>query len=569
MTARFIVGDVFEVLATFPDGSVDLVLTSPPFLALRSYLPADHPDKPKEIGSEATPAEYLDTLLHLTAEWARVLAPHGSIAVELGDTYAGSGGAGGDYDVAGLRDGQPRWTGTKGRQSSDRTNHVGGVGWPLDKSLCGIPTLYAWSLAYGRNLLTGEPSPAGLWRIRTLKPWIRSNPPVGALGDKERPATSYVVVATKARDRYFDLDAVRTPAVHGVEDRQSPSLSRNYDAPGQPERRTRAVGENGRLNSNSAGAPPRDWWHHVDAVLDAALERYSNGTTNARASKGTRRKSTGKQAAEGRGGNWMTLDTQAEGDGDNHGPRGVHLRRALERAGILTTLEALDVSPKGYPGAHYAVWPPELCRLLIDEMCPRRVCITCAEPSRRALSAVTLDSYRSSTRPQTVKAVALADKHGLTDDHIAAIRAFGTSDAGKAPTLNSGAGKNTDEVKALAAEAKAVLGGYFREFVQTTTAERTSTWSDCGHDTWRPGLVLDPFVGSGTTLEVATGMGREATGIDLDPRNADLARDRVGMFLDVEHQHVSDQNLVDDHCPECGELEPECVCVPDHQEVTA
>jgi hypothetical protein len=36
--------------------ATDLVLSSPPFLALRSYLPPDHPDKAKEIGSEPTPA---------------------------------------------------------------------------------------------------------------------------------------------------------------------------------------------------------------------------------------------------------------------------------------------------------------------------------------------------------------------------------------------------------------------------------------------------------------------------------------------------------------------------------
>src|SRR5690606_17677735 len=143
-TARYLIGDVFDRMAELEDGSVDLVMTSPPFLALRSYLPAGHPDKAKEIGSETSPAEFLDTLLRLTAEWGRLLAPHGSICVELGDTYAGSGGAGGD-------DKRP--------------------GWPLDKSLCGIPALYASSLAYGRNLLTGAPSPAGRWRVRNLVAW--------------------------------------------------------------------------------------------------------------------------------------------------------------------------------------------------------------------------------------------------------------------------------------------------------------------------------------------------------------------------------------------------------------
>lgn len=101
MTARFIVGDVLDVLATLPEASVDLVLTSPPFLALRSYLPPDHPDKHREIGSEPTPGDYLDALLDVTEACARVLAPHGSLVVELGDTYAGSGGAGGDYSAKG------------------------------------------------------------------------------------------------------------------------------------------------------------------------------------------------------------------------------------------------------------------------------------------------------------------------------------------------------------------------------------------------------------------------------------------------------------------------------------
>ena len=45
--------------------------------------------------------------------------------------------------------------------------------------------------------------------------------------------------------------------------------------------------------------------------------------------------------------------------------------------------------------------------------------------------------------------------------------------------------------------------------------------------------VLDPFAGSGTTLAVATGLGRDAVGIDLDERNAELCRERVGMFLEV------------------------------------
>jgi len=62
---------------------------------------------------------------------------------------------------------------------------------------------------------------------------------------------------------------------------------------------------------------------------------------------------------------------------------------------------------------------------------------------------------------------------------------------------------------------------------------RTLGFTDCGHDDWRSGVVLDPFAGSGTTLAAAIDTGRHAIGIDLDERNADLARERVGMFLEV------------------------------------
>lgn len=80
MRADLLVGDVFDRIATIGDGTVDLVVTSPPFLALRSYLLPDDPKKPYEIGSEGTPAAFLSVMLRLTDEFRRVLAPHGSIA---------------------------------------------------------------------------------------------------------------------------------------------------------------------------------------------------------------------------------------------------------------------------------------------------------------------------------------------------------------------------------------------------------------------------------------------------------------------------------------------------------
>jgi hypothetical protein len=93
---------------------------------------------------------------------------------------------------------------------------------------------------------------------------------------------------------------------------------------------------------------------------------------------------------------------------------------------------------------------------------------------------------------------------------------------------------------------------------ETITAERTTTgWTTCGcpgtdrfrlrldgfHDGpgWRPGVVLDPFAGTGTVLAVASGMGRDSLGIDLDSRNADLALERVGPLLLSVERHDPDR----------------------------
>ena len=77
------------------DDSVDLIVTSPPYFALRSYQDGDeHYDG--QIGSEATPQEFLEALWAATVEMVRVVKPSGSIFVNLGDKYAGSGGGGCD-----------------------------------------------------------------------------------------------------------------------------------------------------------------------------------------------------------------------------------------------------------------------------------------------------------------------------------------------------------------------------------------------------------------------------------------------------------------------------------------
>ena len=410
--ATYYVGNARRVLSKLADASADLVLSSPPFLAQRNYLPDEDPDKSLELGTEASVGEYIDHLLDVVEECARVLTPHGTLAFELGDSYAGSGGAGGDYAPGGWREGQPEFAGTARRKwervddgrghpvpNRDDKRQPGGPGWPLDKSLCLVPEIFRFALVWGFNPLTGRETEQ--WRGRNVVRWVRPNPPPGALGDKFRPGTTELVVACKARDRYFDLEAVRASVSDWTQrytEKPMP-LSKRAETSEQQ-------GDNVRRNMagetlNPHGAPPLDWW-------------------------------------------------------------------------LITT--------EPYEGAHYATWPSRLCETPIAAMSPQRVCRTCGQPSRRVLK----------TETPTGESLWDHEPDGRRRTSSTRIPGDGPGTSSRAETLG---------------------------------------WTDCGHDDWRPGIVLDPFAGSGTTLAVAAGYGRAAIGIDLDPRNVELARERVGPLL--------------------------------------
>jgi hypothetical protein len=85
--ATILLGDAAESLRSLPADSVDVIITSPPFFALRSYLKAGDPLKPLEIGSEDTPEKFLGRLMAVFDECRRVLKPTGVCYVEFGDSY--------------------------------------------------------------------------------------------------------------------------------------------------------------------------------------------------------------------------------------------------------------------------------------------------------------------------------------------------------------------------------------------------------------------------------------------------------------------------------------------------
>lgn len=122
----------------FRDACVDLIVTSPPYFALRSYQDGGgHYDG--QVGGEETPAAFLEALWAATAEMVRVIKPTGSILVNLGDKYAGTGGGNGQ---SGLLGNAPIVDGAD-RRSHPRNNTKQTSGFVPAKSLMGLPWRYA------------------------------------------------------------------------------------------------------------------------------------------------------------------------------------------------------------------------------------------------------------------------------------------------------------------------------------------------------------------------------------------------------------------------------------------
>jgi len=190
-------GDCIEVMKTMAEQSVQCCVTSPPYFGLRDY------GNDGQIGLEETPEAFVAKLVEVFREVKRVLADDGTLWLNLGDSYAGSGGKSQPQPDAsgGLSN---KKLGTRGKQGSsasyggfERPNTLGNGLKPKD--LIGIPWRVAFALQQDG------------WYLRQDIIWSKPNPMPESVTDRCTKAHEYIFLLSKKAKYYYDAEPIREP----------------------------------------------------------------------------------------------------------------------------------------------------------------------------------------------------------------------------------------------------------------------------------------------------------------------------------------------------------------------
>ena len=174
-----ICGKAEDVLKTFPDGCVNMCVTSPPYWALRNY------GVDGQLGLEPTFQEYITRLCDIFDEVKRVLKKEGTCWVNMGDTYSNSGGAGSQYKAN-------KFERDKGISSDSR--HYGGHTCDdlQEKCLCQIPSRFAIEMC-NRG-----------WILRNEIIWHKPNCMPSSAKDRFTVDFEKIFFFTKSKKYYFE-----------------------------------------------------------------------------------------------------------------------------------------------------------------------------------------------------------------------------------------------------------------------------------------------------------------------------------------------------------------------------
>jgi site-specific DNA-methyltransferase (adenine-specific) len=185
---KLILGDNRQTMKEIPDGSVDCVVTSPPYFNLRDY------NNDGQIGLEATPEAYVAELVAVFREVWRVLKDDGTVWLNLGDSYAATSRSSGASMLSTLA---TKPTAKKTAAQRERGAWKTGMGDTKPKNILGIP----WRVAFALQ--------ADGWYLRQDIIWHKPNPMPESVTDRCTKAHEYIFLLSKSARYYYDAEAVK------------------------------------------------------------------------------------------------------------------------------------------------------------------------------------------------------------------------------------------------------------------------------------------------------------------------------------------------------------------------
>ncbi|MGO9198028.1 MAG: DNA-methyltransferase [Acidimicrobiales bacterium] len=239
---EIITGDALTELRRLPTSSVDAVLTSPAYFRLRDY------QVEAQLGMEPTVSEWVDNLVRVCDELARLLKPMGSLWLNLGDSYS-------------------------------RHERFGA---PPKSLLLGPERLLTALSARG-------------WIVRNKVVWAKPNPMPASVGDRLNTTWEPMFLLVRSPRPFFDLDSIREPHRSTRSPKTKPPTGIKYGGGKRPPWAGPLAGSNDGLlkaraegrSGHRLGKNPGDVWtvatakfpgHHFATFPTALIERPLKAT---------------------------------------------------------------------------------------------------------------------------------------------------------------------------------------------------------------------------------------------------------------------------------------------------
>lgn len=196
-------GDAIAMQKTIPDKSINCCVTSPPYYGLRDYGVAG------QIGLEASPEEFIASLIAVFSETWRILRDDGTLWINMGDSYASQAGG---YSETHKR-GQGRISSRSMEATVKHRNRVPPEGYK-PKDLMGMP----WRLAFALQ--------AEGWYLRSDIIWHKTNPIPESVTDRPTKSHEYIFLLTKSQKYYYDAESIRESCSESTHARVSQNLAK-------------------------------------------------------------------------------------------------------------------------------------------------------------------------------------------------------------------------------------------------------------------------------------------------------------------------------------------------------